>query len=759
MHTEKTIVATNTADYNEAQVVEDNLKIDELQKARIIELSSKAVITTTESDWYKSWLADNKTILDEICDSTGRHLLHLACFPNIGTIQLHALLEHGANPNIKDRFSDTPLHYAADVGSLFKIKALLEHGADKNLNNCDGQTPMDLAAEVGNTTAIQALLEKPVKRSEIICSRYKTIRAAAPTNPKANSTSKKTPWRQRSYITRQLLLEGIQEGNLEKVKLGVANEKNISIQDTDGNGLLNIIINHIQDKDLCANIVNIVLNTGKANVNQIGSAGKTPLDLAARKRNARVCELLLTHGADPSFGFEEGKRVIDQIKETGGVVFWRLFLEILGVTFIKAIEKADEKRIDELMLGGVSLEIQVNVEVQGVIKRLKVIDVIHAKKGDAFVSKLLEKQRSLNERAVVQARKKQEQANFLLWDAALDGSVLGIQNAMANGAQVNAVNYREETALHIAVYYIEDHASCYKTTEELLKIKGIDVDAKDDYNNTALGLAGIDGKIDVLRLLLSHGADPSLGSNRKTRPIDRLHENNHHEAKEQFATILNLSLMQAVLNGNKNRAKQLVFGGADINTKVKLDEVLLDQSALDLAKLSGNDEFVLALEVMQQGVDVDEFEEKPNSYSNSSSCNTSNITAVTASTSISSTKPITRTEWITHPLVFESTNKKPCSVGKLDSIEPAPFRLNLQNVFIKLDSNIEPEEIKVIKGIVDKLEPTSISLQSGTLLCHPSSMKFLTYKCLDLALNEIHINQTSNIKLFLISPEVEVRHI
>jgi ankyrin repeat protein len=63
---------------------------------------------------------------------------------------VRTLLEHGADPGVKDFFGNTPLHWAAKFGFLEGVKLLLEHVKDADEYNGEGQTPLMLAAGNGH---------------------------------------------------------------------------------------------------------------------------------------------------------------------------------------------------------------------------------------------------------------------------------------------------------------------------------------------------------------------------------------------------------------------------------------------------------------------------------------------------------------------------------------------------------------------------------------------------------------------------------
>ena len=77
------------------------------------------------------------------------------------------LLEHGADPNVRQEGGFTPLHAAAQNGDADIIRILLFGGAILNSKNDEGKTPFDLAAEAGNTKAKTLLGEGITRRFRV----------------------------------------------------------------------------------------------------------------------------------------------------------------------------------------------------------------------------------------------------------------------------------------------------------------------------------------------------------------------------------------------------------------------------------------------------------------------------------------------------------------------------------------------------------------------------------------------------------------
>jgi ankyrin repeat protein len=74
------------------------------------------------------------------------------------------LLEHRADPNVREQGGFTPLHTAAQNGDIDTIRALLLGGADLTLKSADGKTAMDIAMDAGHEKATVLLGEGVTKR-------------------------------------------------------------------------------------------------------------------------------------------------------------------------------------------------------------------------------------------------------------------------------------------------------------------------------------------------------------------------------------------------------------------------------------------------------------------------------------------------------------------------------------------------------------------------------------------------------------------
>eukprot|EP00798_Chlamydomonas_sp_ICE-L_P021508 gene21508-biopygen30221 len=90
--------------------------------------------------------------------NVGSTPLHSAAF--YGRVECtRALLERGAEVNTQDNNGNAPLHFAAWNGYLECMKALLDSGAEVDAQDNNGSTPLHDAARGGHVECIKALLD------------------------------------------------------------------------------------------------------------------------------------------------------------------------------------------------------------------------------------------------------------------------------------------------------------------------------------------------------------------------------------------------------------------------------------------------------------------------------------------------------------------------------------------------------------------------------------------------------------------------
>ena len=77
--------------------------------------------------------------------------------PNVVTVRL--LLDHNADPHVRDNYGVTPLHNAVACGRLELVQILLKHDAEANARDNQGDTPFLLASRDGNPGVVRLLLD------------------------------------------------------------------------------------------------------------------------------------------------------------------------------------------------------------------------------------------------------------------------------------------------------------------------------------------------------------------------------------------------------------------------------------------------------------------------------------------------------------------------------------------------------------------------------------------------------------------------
>ena len=95
--------------------------------------------------------------LDTRTNPNGRRALNWAAWFN-QPAAIRFLVAHGAHVNLANWTGFTPLHHAAEHGSLDAARVLVSLGADRTMLNEQGQRPVDVARERGHPD-VAALLD------------------------------------------------------------------------------------------------------------------------------------------------------------------------------------------------------------------------------------------------------------------------------------------------------------------------------------------------------------------------------------------------------------------------------------------------------------------------------------------------------------------------------------------------------------------------------------------------------------------------
>jgi ankyrin repeat protein len=205
------------------------------------------------------------------------------------------LLEKGANPNISNNDGDIPLHEAVNNGHHKIVELLLEKGADPNASNKDGERPLHHASYLGHFDIIRTLVERgadldvqdsdgdtPIQLASL-SGHHEAVRflLGRGANPSIGDNEWRTP-----------LHSAAEEGSIELVKVLVERGEDLDVQDSDGDTPIHLasLSNHYET-------VRFLLGKG-ANPNLGDKEGRTPLHSVAAEGHIQLLKLLIHWGVD-----------------------------------------------------------------------------------------------------------------------------------------------------------------------------------------------------------------------------------------------------------------------------------------------------------------------------------------------------------------------------------------------------------------------------------------------------------------------------
>lgn len=277
---------------------------------------------------FQHWLLrkDRKRLLDErLQQFLAQHHVSVDDRDNQGTSLLHAaiglgdaklvsmLLSRGANPGIKDKVGDTPLHTAVRSRNLALAKPILAQSNPNSRNNY-GRTPLHEALAAADWEMAAALIERgargDVKDIQGRTPIFDCARHGCPIFDRLETVGSDLHIRDNAKNTLLFAAAEYGDRNMQfankvlDLEVGI-DPKNVDWKNTDGMTAL-----HRAAERNNIRLVQLLLNKG-ANVNAKDNLGNTPLHVASALGASDIVPILLMAGANPDLANKAGARPVN----------------------------------------------------------------------------------------------------------------------------------------------------------------------------------------------------------------------------------------------------------------------------------------------------------------------------------------------------------------------------------------------------------------------------------------------------------------
>jgi ankyrin repeat protein len=430
---------------------------------------------------------------------------------------LSALIAKKATLNVKNDFGSTPIAQAAELGDARMVKMLLDAGAEPEGVNADGQTALMLGIKTGETAVVDLLIKAGANVNSIEKFHKQTPLMWAVSAP-----------RNAGAITKLLLAKGADfkpRATFTDWPSQITAEPRAQYRPTGG---LTAFL--YAARDGCSECIDALLTAG-ADVNFPTPDGVTPLMLALDNDHNDTAKLLLTRGANP--------RLWDWWGRTA------LYLAIDRKETLDGQRRksgAQENTSSVSSMEIINALLSANVEINAALNMER-----PSRSGNG--GRFIDPQLNVGCTALMRASIGDRSAKVETWMVGGDPEVVRV--LLAKGANPN-INAAGLTPFLVAAgvgpgfvtgatgLAMDSSAGgpANKEVMELLLQNGADVNAQvtgtktysmrisrapsANEGRTALHMAALEGKPDMVRYLLSKGASTEIKDAGGMKPIDLL---------------------------------------------------------------------------------------------------------------------------------------------------------------------------------------------------------------------------------------------
>lgn len=401
------------------------------------------------------------------------------------------LLEHNANPEIRNNENRTALWIAAYYGNTDIIKMLLDHKAKIEAKDNEGYTPLFAAIKVNKSETANSLLNEGADVNAVTFSGETTLIMAI---------------KEKSAIANQLIMKGVDinrtdnsgtppllialEADYIDIAIRLVKEgANVNVRDQEGESPL---LYSIKEKHTPLAI--LLIESG-ADINHKNNYGETPLLLALDDELYELANTLIEKGADVNITDHRGNTpLMIAIKER---------LQTLAVKIIDNNADINKKNVQGETPLLYALYYDMNEIAMKLIEKGAELNVSN-KEGlsplaIAISDNKIELAHLMLEKGA-DANVRDEDGRPVLLTAIDNGLTETAKRLIDGGANINIADTDGLTPLLMA---IDQH---YVEICRLLIEKGADVNRKDSQNRTALGLAEENELYEISALLKEKGA-------------------------------------------------------------------------------------------------------------------------------------------------------------------------------------------------------------------------------------------------------------